>query len=73
MNTTTSSDGTAIAYDRFGGGPPVIMAAGAFNTRSTTEPLAQALDHVRPPDLGIGAHLPDFADQAEHIADITQS
>jgi alpha-beta hydrolase superfamily lysophospholipase len=43
MNTTTSSDGTAIAYDRFGGGPPVIMAAGAFNTRSTTEPLAQAL------------------------------
>jgi pimeloyl-ACP methyl ester carboxylesterase len=43
MNTTMSSDGTAIAYDRFGGGPPVIMAAGAFNTRSTTEPLAQAL------------------------------
>jgi pimeloyl-ACP methyl ester carboxylesterase len=43
MNTTTSSDGTAIAYDRFGGGPPVIMAAGAFNTRSATEPLAQAL------------------------------
>src|SRR5262249_61378642 len=43
MNTTTSSDGTAIAYDRFGGGPPVIMAAGAFNTRSTTKPLAQAL------------------------------
>jgi pimeloyl-ACP methyl ester carboxylesterase len=43
MNTTTSSDGTAIAYDRFGGGPPVIMTAGAFNTRSTTEPLAQAL------------------------------
>ena len=43
MNTTTSSDGTAITYDRFGGGPPVIMAAGAFNTRSATEPLAQAL------------------------------
>jgi pimeloyl-ACP methyl ester carboxylesterase len=43
MNTTTSSDGTAIAYDRFGGGPPVIMAAGAFNTRAATEPLAQAL------------------------------
>jgi pimeloyl-ACP methyl ester carboxylesterase len=43
MNTTMSSDGTAIAYDRFGGGPPVIMTVGAFNTRSTTEPLAQAL------------------------------
>ena len=43
MNTTTSSDGTAIAYDKSGGGPPVIMAAGAFNTRAATGPLAQAL------------------------------
>jgi pimeloyl-ACP methyl ester carboxylesterase len=43
MNTTTSADGTAIAYDRSGGGAPVIMTVGAFNTRSTTEPLAQAL------------------------------
>jgi len=32
-----------IAFDRFDGGPPVIMAAGAFNTRSQTEPLARAL------------------------------
>jgi hypothetical protein len=37
------------------------------------EELAQALDHVGPPDLGIGAHFPDFADQAEDIADVTQS
>jgi pimeloyl-ACP methyl ester carboxylesterase len=43
MNTAVSADGTAIAFDRFGEGPPVIMAAGAFNTRSTTEPLARAL------------------------------
>jgi pimeloyl-ACP methyl ester carboxylesterase len=43
MNTVTSADGTVIAFDQFGGGPPVIMTAGAFNTRSTTEPLARAL------------------------------
>lgn len=43
MMTAVSADGTALAYDRFGDGPPVIMAAGAFNTRSTTEPLARAL------------------------------
>jgi pimeloyl-ACP methyl ester carboxylesterase len=43
MNTVTSADGTVIAFDRYGDGPPVIMAAGAFNTRSTTEPLARAL------------------------------
>jgi pimeloyl-ACP methyl ester carboxylesterase len=43
MHTTTSADGTTIAYDRFGDGPPVILVAGAFNTRSTTAPLAAAL------------------------------
>ena len=43
MNTVMSADGTVIAFDRFGGGPPVIMAVGAFNTRSATEPLAKAL------------------------------
>src|SRR6266705_6579075 len=43
MNTVISADGTAIAFDRFGAGPPVIMTVGAFNTRSTTEPLARAL------------------------------
>jgi hypothetical protein len=43
MNRAVSADGTTIAFDRFGDGPPVIMAAGAFNTRATTEPLARAL------------------------------
>jgi pimeloyl-ACP methyl ester carboxylesterase len=42
-STVTSADGTIIALDRFGDGPPVIMAAGAFNDRSATEPLARAL------------------------------
>ena len=43
MDTVASADGTTIAFDRFGDGPPVITAAGAFNTRSTTDPLARAL------------------------------
>ena len=43
MNTAVSADGTTIAFDRYGDGPPVLMAGGAFNTRATTEPLARAL------------------------------
>ena len=43
MMTAVSTDGTAIAFDLFGDGPPIIMAAGAFNTRAATEPLARAL------------------------------
>jgi pimeloyl-ACP methyl ester carboxylesterase len=43
MYTTTSADGTTIAYDREGSGPPIIMVVGAFNTRATTAPLAAAL------------------------------
>jgi pimeloyl-ACP methyl ester carboxylesterase len=43
MKTVASADGTAIAFDRLGAGPPVIMVVGAFNTRATTQPLATAL------------------------------
>jgi pimeloyl-ACP methyl ester carboxylesterase len=43
MHTTVSKDGTIIAYDRLGNGPPVVMVAGAFNDRATTAPLAIAL------------------------------
>lgn len=32
-----------IAFDRIGEGPPVILVLGAFNTRATGAPLAQAL------------------------------
>jgi hypothetical protein len=39
MQIVPSADGTRIAFDVFGDGPPVIMVAGAFNTRSTTEAL----------------------------------
>jgi pimeloyl-ACP methyl ester carboxylesterase len=43
MTTVTSADGTTIAFDRFGAGRPIVMAAGAFSDRSATEPLARAL------------------------------
>lgn len=43
MKTVTSADGTLIACDVFGSGPPLIMVVGAFNTRAGTEPLARAL------------------------------
>jgi pimeloyl-ACP methyl ester carboxylesterase len=43
MKTVTSPDGTKIAFDQLGAGPPLIMLAGAFNDRSTTSPLAEAM------------------------------
>jgi pimeloyl-ACP methyl ester carboxylesterase len=43
MNTVTSADATTIAFDHLGAGAPIILAAGAFNDRSTTAPLARAL------------------------------
>jgi pimeloyl-ACP methyl ester carboxylesterase len=43
MEMVHSADGTALAFDRFGDGPAIVMVAGAFNTRATTEPLGQTL------------------------------
>jgi len=34
VNHVRSRDGTRIAYDRLGAGPPVILVDGAFCTRS---------------------------------------
>src|SRR5262245_9637825 len=39
----TSRDGTAIAFDQAGQGPPLIMVVGAFNDRHTGAPLTAAL------------------------------
>jgi pimeloyl-ACP methyl ester carboxylesterase len=33
MNTVTSADGTTIAYDRLGAGPPLVLVGGAFSYR----------------------------------------
>jgi pimeloyl-ACP methyl ester carboxylesterase len=39
----TSADGTRIAYDRLGDGPPVVIISGIFCTRQTTQQLTEAL------------------------------
>jgi pimeloyl-ACP methyl ester carboxylesterase len=43
MDQVTSKDGTAIAYDRQGSGPAVILVGGAFVDRSENAPLAAQL------------------------------
>jgi hypothetical protein len=43
MDKVRSEDGTAIALDRVGEGPPIILVVGAFNDRATGAPLATAL------------------------------
>jgi pimeloyl-ACP methyl ester carboxylesterase len=40
---TTSADGTAIAFDRTGDGPPLVFVRGAFNDRTTAAELAELL------------------------------
>ena len=42
-HTTRSSDGTRIAYDRLGDGPPIVLVSGAFGNRSFPSPLPSLL------------------------------
>ncbi len=43
MSTVTSSDGTTIAFDQLGGGPPVILVCGGSTDRTANAPLAELL------------------------------
>jgi pimeloyl-ACP methyl ester carboxylesterase len=43
METTTSKDGTTLAYDRVGTGPALIFVPGVFNLRDTCAPVAAEL------------------------------
>ncbi|MGI8622499.1 MAG: alpha/beta fold hydrolase [Solirubrobacteraceae bacterium] len=43
METVRSADGTTIAMDRSGQGPPLIVVVGAFCDRSASKPLAALL------------------------------
>lgn len=44
METVTSADGCAIALERSGRGPALIIVNGAFGTRTAGAPVATALD-----------------------------
>ena len=43
MEGVTSSDGTTIAFDRLGDGPPVVVVGGAMCDRALTRPTAEEL------------------------------
>ena len=43
MDTTTSRDGTTLAYDRVGTGPALVFVPGVFNLRDTCAPVAEQL------------------------------
>jgi pimeloyl-ACP methyl ester carboxylesterase len=43
MASVTSKDGTIIAYDRMGQGPPAILVSGALTDRQANLPLAEVL------------------------------
>ncbi len=43
MNTLTSRDGTTIAFDQLGDGPPVILVCGGSTDRLANAPLAEFL------------------------------
>ncbi|WP_166355390.1 alpha/beta fold hydrolase [Phytoactinopolyspora limicola] len=43
MGRITSSDGTSIAYNQVGSGPPIVLVGGAFVDRSENAPLATEL------------------------------
>jgi len=42
-SVVTFHDGTRIAYDRLGAGPPVVVLVGIFCTRQTTRDPAERL------------------------------
>ncbi|MFC4146783.1 alpha/beta fold hydrolase [Micromonospora mangrovi] len=43
VDSARSADGTPIAYETAGDGPPIVLVGGAFNDRSTTRALGTAL------------------------------
>lgn len=43
MDTVRSADGTSIAFDRTGDGPPLVLVSGAFCDRQTTKIVTKVL------------------------------
>jgi pimeloyl-ACP methyl ester carboxylesterase len=46
MDKVTSRDGTAIAFDRYGAGPAIILVAGAFQHRAIDPKTTQLAKHL---------------------------
>jgi pimeloyl-ACP methyl ester carboxylesterase len=80
-NHVISADGTRIAFDRLGAGPPLIVIGGILCDRETTRPLAEHLsayftvinfDRRGRGESGITALLPDghhtLLKDADHAA-----
>jgi pimeloyl-ACP methyl ester carboxylesterase len=82
LETVTSADGTPIAFERTGGGAPVVLVGGAFNDRTTVAGLATALapdftaiayDRRGRGDSGVGAvysverEVEDLAAIIDHV------
>jgi pimeloyl-ACP methyl ester carboxylesterase len=44
MDTTTSADGTTIAFERSGDGPPLIVVGGALSDRAAAAPFSALLE-----------------------------
>src|SRR6266851_9100865 len=44
VRSVQSTDGTGIAFERTGDGPPLILVVGAFNDRFTGVPLGRFLE-----------------------------
>ena len=60
----SSADGTRIAYDRLGEGPPIVLLAGIFCTRKTLRPLAEALARFERPATVISESPDEESSQA---------
>jgi hypothetical protein len=39
VDRARSADGTAIAFDRVGGGPPLVLVGGALSDRGAAAPI----------------------------------
>ncbi|WP_220503609.1 alpha/beta fold hydrolase [Microbispora sp. H13382] len=52
MSTVTSADGTPIAFDRVGGGPPVVLVGGALRHRAC-DPVAERLAAILAPSFTV--------------------
>src|SRR6266516_6461156 len=48
MDKVTSNDGTAIAFDRLGAGPAVILVGGAFQHRAIDQQTARLAELLGP-------------------------